>query len=860
MRPLTSLLAVVILSGAVATTAAAQEQIYFPAVDNVRNVLVQHINAETVRIDMSAWYLTDRSVTTALVNRFKAGVRVRLIGDRGSIFEIDPKTKTEFYWLANQGVPIRLRVNPTSYPEIAHWKATIFAGQNIVTFGSSNYTPFELAPLSSTNYKDEIVLFTADPSLVNAFKTQFDRIWNDTTREVHSRISGPPYLRNWDDACAVEAACGDYRTRHPSPAPMVIDTARLEPDYPLPPDMVWAQGATFNSRITEEINRERSFVDFVIYRLSVNDITEALLAKRANGVPVRLIIEPDEYRNRKWPEFWLTRAQIDRLWMAGVAIKQRSHTGLTHMKTLITSSTATVASANFTAVWQRDHNYFVPAATKPALHAAIRQRFEIMWNDSAGFAPFVPAPADAPTLQAPANGEASVAVVPTLRWERAPFATRYDVYLGTSSAAMTLAGTVEARLVNEPPTTYSWSPPAPLASSTTYHWRVVSRTNAELSTPSVTRTFTTGSPATLSITPASVEAGAQGGAGTIAVTATSSLGWTATPSAGWVSVTPARGTGSGIITYTVARNPTTATRSATIAVNGSTVTVTQEPNAVPGPPSNLVATVDRPIVRLAWQPPAGGDAHRYLIELASNPHFTGATVVETPDAATTWQIQRLAPNRYWVRVSAVNDIGTGAASPATEFTITPGVLPPPAPPVNLRWTLTGARLSLVWQAGGGGAAASYIVEAGFGPGRTDLALPTGSPAPGAVYDGVPPGVYFVRVRAVNAAGASAASNEVVVYVGLAPPPAAPVNLSAAVAGPNVTLQWARGSLDMAGPATQFVVEAGSLPGAVNHGSYAILATSVVVGGVPPGTYYVRVRAVNSTGWSPPSNEIVVRVP
>ena len=53
-------------------------------------------------------------------------------------------------------------------------KATIFVGQNLVSFGSANYTPFELAPVSSTNYKDESVLFTDDTSIVNAFKTKFE--------------------------------------------------------------------------------------------------------------------------------------------------------------------------------------------------------------------------------------------------------------------------------------------------------------------------------------------------------------------------------------------------------------------------------------------------------------------------------------------------------------------------------------------------------------------------------------------------------------------------------------------------------------------------------------------------------------
>src|SRR3954471_3618670 len=172
--------------GLTATSAAAADQMYFAASDNIANILVQKINAETVRVDMSCWYLTEHAISIALINKFKSGVPVRLIGDRGSIFEIDRLTKNEFYWLANQGLPIRPRVNPTWYPEIDHWKVSIFVGQRQAMFGSANYTPFELAPASSTNYKDETVLLTDDSSIVNALKTKFDQFWNDTKSEPAS--------------------------------------------------------------------------------------------------------------------------------------------------------------------------------------------------------------------------------------------------------------------------------------------------------------------------------------------------------------------------------------------------------------------------------------------------------------------------------------------------------------------------------------------------------------------------------------------------------------------------------------------------------------------------------------------------
>jgi hypothetical protein len=479
--------------------ARAADQIYFPATDNVTNILVQKINAETVRIDISCWYLTEHTISIALINRFKAGVPVRLIGDRGSIFEIDAPTKAEFYWLANQGLPIRLRFNPTWFPEIDHMKMTLFVGQNLVTFGSANYTPFELAPASPTNYKDETVLFSDDPVLVNAFKTRFDQLWNDTTPEPKSIIALPPYFKNFHDACAAEPTgnCSDFAARYPNPAPMIINTNRLEPDYPTPPDLIWGQGPQFNNRLVQEINAEPALVQLVIYRLTVDNITQALLNKWWSGVPVQLLIEPTEYMNRKWPEFWLTHANLDKLWAAGIPIKQRAHDGLTHMKTLVTSNYATNASSNFASGWERDDNYFIPRFTKPALYQAVKDRVTAMWN-SAGFTPFQPQPPDAPVPASPANGSANAPTNAPLTWKAAAFAVSYDVYVGTSPSNLALAGTVQAQLVDNPPSQYSWQQKLPRR--TTIFWKVVARTNATVVNPwlvasSPTWSFTTGASA-----------------------------------------------------------------------------------------------------------------------------------------------------------------------------------------------------------------------------------------------------------------------------------------------------------------------------------------------------------------------------
>ena len=74
----------------------------------------------------------------------------------------------------------------------------------------------------------------------------------------------------------------------------------------------------------------------------------------------------------------------------------------------------------------------------------------------------------------------------------------------------------------------------------------------------------------------------------------------------------------------------------------------------------------------------------------------------------------------------------------------------------------GSTVDLRWTAPSGAAVATeYIIEAGSAPGRSDLAvLRVGNVTHFSTQ--APPGVYYVRVRGVNASGVGAASNEVIV--------------------------------------------------------------------------------------------------
>jgi hypothetical protein len=187
-------------------------------------------------------------------------------------------------------------------------------------------------------------------------------------------------------------------------------------------------------------------------------------------------------------------------------------------------------------------------------------------------------------------------------------------------------------------------------------------------------------------------------------------------------------------------------------------------------------------------------------------------------------------------------------------------LGPPAAPTGLVGVAVGNAVSLTWvPPASGGPPASYVLEAGSGPGLSNLvSLPTGNTNAIFTAGGVADGLYYVRVRATNALGTSTTSNEVQLRVGYAPP-GQPTGLTATATGSTVQLSWnAPSTGDVP---TTYVIEAGSETGLSNIArlSTGTTATSFATSGVPTGTYYIRVRAGNPGGQSPASNEAVLSV-
>jgi hypothetical protein len=114
---------------------------------------------------------------------------------------------------------------------------------------------------------------------------------------------------------------------------------------------------------------------------------------------------------------------------------------------------------------------------------------------------------------------------------------------------------------------------------------------------------------------------------------------------------------------------------------------------------------------------------------------------------------------------------TGVSPTAWMFFAAAGIDPlwdvvsgvPPGAPADLTATATGRTVTLTWTAAAG-AVTSYIVDAGTGPGLTNVGtFPVGATTT-LVAPGVPAGTYYVRLRAAGPGGTSAASAEVIVTV------------------------------------------------------------------------------------------------
>lgn len=161
----------------------------------------------------------------------------------------------------------------------------------------------------------------------------------------------------------------------------------------------------------------------------------------------------------------------------------------------------------------------------------------------------------------------------------------------------------------------------------------------------------------------------------------------------------------------------------------------------------------------------------------------------------------------------------------------------------------------------------------LGTGVVPMASPCGaqvaiSPASGRIYTFAGGGSYFsialpatltgARLGAAGPTDVSDVDAEAKSNCGelhLASPPGAPRRLRASVSSATASFAW-----ENVGGASQFTLEAGIAPGRTDVSIALGPDSQWSLAGVPPGTYYVRVRGANTFGIGAASQEIPVVVP
>jgi len=287
---------------------------------------------------------------------------------------------------------------------------------------------------------------------------------------------------------------------------------------------------------------------------------------------------------------------------------------------------------------------------------------------------------------------------------------------------------------------------------------------------------------------------------------------------------------------------------------------------LPGAPTNFVATVNGNAINMSWN--ASVDVAGDLTTAAATNYNliarlapAAAPVIVLPlGNITSFGVN--APNgTFFLSVQGTNAAGPGPESNQVQVTV-PAVPPPPGNPTNLVVNVAGNSATFTWNAPtSGGPVGNYVLLASNAPfpapSLVSVPLPASPTAVG--FSGIPAGVWYVRVFAQNAGGNSANSTNQVQFTIAGPaPPGAPTLNAPVVAGNNVSLTWTPGA---GGAPTSYTLLASATSGGAPFLSVpGLTGAGIAFPGVPSGTYFLRLVAVNALGSSAPSNQVTLVVP
>lgn len=265
-------------------------ELYFgPSDDAETNAILPAINAATSTLDLRIFYFTAPAVRDAILAADTRGVTVRMI--------IDASGADSEYSLHEDLRVAGIDVKVENWGGKEHMKA-LAADNEVVIIGSQNWTA------SGNTLSDENTLYIKNGVLAQAFTDDFNTNWasipntwlsgNPGAESINSTNSTTDFIDNDHDYLTDEGAPETLNTVSSAAGAInVYFNKSALTQYNV--GSLANHNVNLEDRLVARINAATSTIDMATYELNLPGIVDALLARAAAGVDVRVVADAKDY-------------------------------------------------------------------------------------------------------------------------------------------------------------------------------------------------------------------------------------------------------------------------------------------------------------------------------------------------------------------------------------------------------------------------------------------------------------------------------------------------------------------------------------------------------------------------------------